>query len=149
MSTLITIIIIIICPILSYFYWTDNPRTRSRLNIRLIRIVYIINTIFLLSCCANYFWDKFHLNIKLQDNSLAWLFYLPLIPGMITIVLRLFFLPYIHSIIWIVPYIKYLKDNGKPQIETTLFIILSILSIIGCVFMELTYYDFFHAMMSV
>ena len=105
MSTLIAIIMIIICPILSYFYWTDNPQTRSRLNIRRIRTVYIINTIFLLSCCIDYFFDKLHLDTKLQGSSLAWLFYLPLIPAMITIILRLFFLPYIHSAIWIVPYI--------------------------------------------
>ena len=149
MSTLLTIIMIIICPILSYFYWTDNPQTRSRLKTRRIRIIYIINTISLLSCCVYYFFDKLHLDTKLQGSSLAWLFYIPSIPAIITIILRLFFLPYIHSAIWIVPYILYLKDNAKPQKETTRFIILSILSIIGCVFMELAYHDFFSAMMSV
>lgn len=149
MSTLIAIIMIIICPILSYFYWTDNPQKRNHLNIRRIRTVYIINTIFLLSCCIYYFIDKFHLNTNLHGGSLAWLFYIPSIPAIITIILRLFFLPYIHSAIWIVPYILYLRDNAKPQKETTRFIILSILSIIGCVFMELAYHDFFSAMMSV
>lgn len=55
--------------------------------------------------------------------------------------LRMLLIPYVHSIIWTVLYIKYLKANQEPKKETTLFIILAILSIIGCVFMELAFYE--------
>lgn len=130
----ITIIIYIVIFSL-HICFKDKPHS----YIRLVRTIYIMNTIFLLSCVPLYFLERYRLDIDFEKASLSWLYNVLTYPGLLTIVLRMGFLPYIHTIIWALFYITYRKDTGNPKRETTLFIILSILSIIGCVFMELAY----------
>lgn len=136
MELFMAIIIIIYFVIFSlYICFNDKPYA----YIRLVRSMYIMNTIFLLSCIPLYFLERYRLDIDFEKASLSWLYNALTYPGIAVIIIRIIFLPYIHTSIWTLIYIKYLKDHGKPQKETTLFIILSILSIIGCVFMELAY----------
>ncbi len=136
MSLFLGITFIIYIVIFSFYIcFNDKPIT----FIRLVRSMYIMNTVFLLSCVPLYFLERYRLDTVFENASLSGLYNILTYPGMLTILLRVLFLPYIHTVIWALLYIKYLKDNGKPQKETTLFIILSILSIIGCVFMERAY----------
>ena len=134
MSILIAIIVSITYPILLYFCWTDNPQTSRYLNIRLIRIVYIVNTTFLLFCCIYYLIAKLQLEIHSQG-----LLYAVVFPLSFVLLLRTFFLPYVHSVLWTIVYIKYLKKKRFPKKETILFIILFVLSIIGLICMELLF----------
>ena len=142
MITLITIIVSIAYPALLYFCFTDKPQTSKNLNIRLIRTVYIINTISLLYvlfgciCC-------FIIRLQSEINQvLLVVLVVVLFPLMLILLLRILFLPYTHSLLWTILYIIYLKKNRLPKKETLLFIVLLGLSVLGLVGMELIYQDF-------
>lgn len=136
---IVATIIIYIVIFSLHICFKDKPHS----YIRLVRTIYIMNTIFLLSCVPLYFLERYRLDIDFEKASLSWLYNALTYPGLLTIVLRMGFLPYIHTVIWALLYITYRKDSEKPQKEITLFIILSVLSIIGCVFMELAFYTIF------
>lgn len=59
---ILILISVIAFPLIFYSYWRSHPQSQ----IRLIRIIYIINTYSLLTCSAFYFMDKFQLNDSLQ-----------------------------------------------------------------------------------
>lgn len=128
-------IIIYIAIFFLHIRFKDKPHS----YIRLVRNIYIMNTFFLFSCVPLYFLERYRMDIDFEKASLSWLYNALTYPGLLTIILRMGFLPYVHTIIWALFYITYRKDTGNPKRETTLFIILTILSIIGCVFMELAF----------
>ena len=138
MSTLIAIIVAIAYPFLFYLCWTDNPQIRKRLNIRITRNVYIINTISLLFCCVYYIISKLQLGSHtpqvLVGLSIALAF-----PAFFVILLRILFLPYVHTILWTIVYIKFLKEDQFPKKETFHFAIMLLLSILGLVCLELAF----------
>jgi len=142
MGTLFIIIVSIAYPALLYFCFTDNPQTSKKLNIRLIRTVYIVNAISLLYvlfgciCC-------FIIKLQSEINQVFLVvLVVVLFPLMLILLLRVLFLPYTHSLLWTILYIIYLKKNRFPKKETLLFIVLLGLSVLGLVGMELTYQDF-------
>lgn len=133
------------CIYLQHIWSSDNSPNN---HLRVIRNLYIINTLFLLSSCY------MHYNgipyYPLQDKGLLlWIHNILMIPSSIVFLLRMFFLPNIYSIVLTILYIIMLKKTSYPKKETIFFIILLLLSILGFVCLELEMNAAMHAWMGV
>lgn len=141
-ASLIIVIAFIIFYVYSLYKWSIDETPSSRIQV--IRILYIINTIFLLSSCY------MHYNgipyAPLQDNGLLlWIHNIITVPCFIVFFLRMFFVSNTYSIVLTIFYIILLKKTQFPQKETILFIILLLLSILGFVCLELEMNAIMHA----
>ncbi len=123
------------CFYLLYIWRSDNS---PKNHLRVIRNLYIVNTLFLLSCCY------LHYNgvpyYPLQDKGLLlWIHNILMVPCSIVLLLRMFLLPNIYFIALTILYIIMLKKTSFPKKKTIIFIILLLLSILGFVCLELEF----------
>ena len=138
---IVFLVFVAYCVYLLYIWSSDNS---PKNHLRVIRNLYIINTLFLISCCY------IHYNglpyYPLQDKGfLLWIHNIFMFPCSIVLLLRMFFLPNIYSIVLIILYIIILKKASFPKKETILFIILLLLSILGFICLELEMNKALHA----
>ena len=129
------------CIYLHYIWSSDNSPNN---HLHVIRNLYIINTLFLLSSCY------MHYNgipyYPLQDEGpLLWIHNILTVPIFIVFLLRMFCISNTYSIILTILYIRFLVKTRFPKSETILFIILLLLSIVGFVCLELEFNAAKHA----
>ena len=129
------------CVYLHYTWSSDNSPNNHLL---VIRNLYIINTLFLLSSCyMHYIGIPYY---PLQDKGLLlWIHNILMIPCFVILLLRMFFISNIYSIVLTIFYIRFLMKTRFPKSETILFIILLLLSILGFVCLELEMNAAWHA----
>lgn len=128
----LAIIAFLICILVSK---KDEQKTYTRL----VRIFYIINTLWLLTSCLIHYNESLPNGSGLDDGPLRWLFWVLMCPALINMLLRFVFFPYVYFAILTGLYIKDLRKNHFPKKETILFILLLLLSILGLVFMEIEF----------
>lgn len=113
-----------------------------KIHTRLIQILYIINSLCLLSSCFIHYNERLPQGAGLENGSLRWLYEILFWPFVFNQILRFIFIPYIYFAILTGFYIKDLKINHFPKKGTILFILLLLLSICGLVFLEIQFQDF-------